>query len=261
MKRRWWFVAAGVVAAAIAVGAGTLVMAQQSNQTGGTTFLDRVAQKLGIDTPKLQDAVKSAANDEIDAAVQRGDITQQQADKLKQQVANGNFPGFNGPLVKGGKGRGLEGSAFAFGFLAGADRQKLADFFGITVDQLKTELQAQGATLASVAQAHGKSRDDLKNFITDQAKTRLDQAVANKKITQQQEDNILNALNSRLDQLIDASPPRFKGKFGPGMRGMPGMVAPMTPPAPTATPGSGTEFEMPGRFRGNSGTASMTYTY
>ena len=39
MTRRWWFVAAGGVAAAVAVGAGTLVMAQQSNQGSGTTFL------------------------------------------------------------------------------------------------------------------------------------------------------------------------------------------------------------------------------
>src|SRR5437870_8709967 len=117
MTRKWWIAGAAAIALAVALGAGTLVMAQQSDQGTGTSFLDRVAQKLGIDTPKLQDAVKSAANDEVDAAVQRGDLTQQQADKIKQQIANGKLPGFNGPLFER-HGRG--GRGFEFGFF-GAD--------------------------------------------------------------------------------------------------------------------------------------------
>ena len=68
---------------------------------------------------------------------------------------------------------------------------KLATFLGISQDQLKTELQAANATLATVAQAHGKTRDELKSFITSTAKTQLDQAVTNKKLTQQQADNAL----------------------------------------------------------------------
>src|SRR5947208_10193568 len=128
MRRKWWIAGAAAVALAVALGAGTLVMAQQSDQSTGTSFLDRVAQKLGIDTPKLQDAVKSAANDEVDAAVQRGDLTQQQADKIKQQIANGKLPGFDGPLFEQ-HGRGGKGFGFSF---FGADASKLADFLGIS---------------------------------------------------------------------------------------------------------------------------------
>src|SRR5438105_11694098 len=146
MTRKWWIAGTAAVALGVALGAGTLVMAQQSDQSAGTTFLDRVAQKLGIDTPKLQDAVKSAANDEVDAAVQRGDLTQQQADKIKQGIANGKLPGFNGPLF-GDHGHGKKGFEFGFGFF-GADSTRLADFLGITQDQLKTELRADNATLA-----------------------------------------------------------------------------------------------------------------
>src|SRR4051812_39917742 len=204
MTRRWWIAGAAVLALAVALGAGTLVMAQQSDQSTGTSFLDRVAQKLGIDTPKLQDAVKSAADDEVDAAVQRGDLTQRQADKIKQGIANGKLPGFNGPLFDD-HGRGKNGFGFGFGFF-GADSTKLADFLGITQDQLKAELRADNATLASVGQAHGKSRDDLKNFLTDQAKAQLDQAVTNGKLTQEQADSMLSALQSGLDTLIDHSP-------------------------------------------------------
>ena len=234
MRRRWWIAGATAAALVVALGAGTLVMAQQSDQNAGTSFLDRVAQKLGIDTPKLQDAVKSAANDEVDAAVQRGDLTQQQADKIKQGIDNGKLPGFNGPLFDkhpfGGKG--LE---FGFGFF-GADATKLADFLGISQDQLKTELRADNATLATVGQAHGKSREDLKTFLTNQAKTQLDQAVSNGKLNQQQEDSMLNALPGKLDALIDHAPPFFKGKMM-----MPGMRAPKSAP----TPATGAGLELP----------------
>ena len=260
MTRKWWFMAAAGVAVAVGLGAGTLVMAQQSNQNAGTTFLDRVAQKLGIETPKLQDAVKSAANDEVDAAVQRGDLTQQQADKIKQQIANGKLPGFNGPLFNGRGGPGPKAFGFGFGFgFFGAEPQKLADFLHISQDQLKTELQADGATLAKVADAHGKSRDDLKTIITDEAKSKLDQAVSNCQLTPKQANTMLEGLKGHLDQLIDASPPRFKGRFfKPGMK--PGMGPPAMP-GTAPTPSTGAQFDAPGGFRSDRGVTTTTYTY
>ena len=248
MTRKWWIAGTAAVALAVALGAGTLVMAQQSDQSTGTSFLDRVAQKLGIDTPKLQEAVKSAANDEVDAAVQRGDLTQQQADKIKQGIANGKLPGFNGPLF-GDHGHGKKGFEFGFGFF-GADSTRLADFLGITQDQLKTELRADNATLASVAQAHGKSRDDLKSFLTAQAKEQLDQAVSSGKLTQQQADSMLAALQSRLDTLIDHAPPFFKGKLM-----MPGMGV----PKPSTSPATGTGLELPGRGSPYRGVTSAAF--
>ena len=217
-RKRWSAVAAGAVAVAVLVGAG-VVMAQTPTpgSGGGNTFLDRVAQKLGIESSKLQDAVTSAANDQINQQVQNGDLTQQQADKLKQGIANGQGPWFNGPGL--GRGPGAKG-AFGFGFGLGQDEAKLADFLGISADQLKTELQAQGATLATVASSHGKTRDQLKTFISDTAKSQLDQAVSNGKMTQQQEDSALSTLQSHVDALIDGTMPSFfgrmHGRFGHG---------------------------------------------
>jgi hypothetical protein len=79
-------------------------MAQTPGAGTGTTFWDRVAQKLGIDTPKLQEAVKSARTDQIDEAVQNGDLTQKQADALKQRLDQmpDDGPGrFGGPRQRG----------------------------------------------------------------------------------------------------------------------------------------------------------------
>jgi uncharacterized protein YidB (DUF937 family) len=237
--KKQWILALGGALVVVVIGAG-VVMAQTPAPGGGSngpSFLDRVAQKLGIDTGKLQNAVTSARTDQIDAAVANGDLTQKQADALKSKIQNapngGDF-GFGG-LGKQGFGPGAKGGlgfAFGFGKLGFADGgQKFADFLGIATDQLKTELGAPGATLATVAAAHGKSRDDLKGFIASSAKAQLDAAVANGDLTQKNEDAALANLNSHLDQLIDQ---------GPGMGGKHGFRPPFgrpgAPSPPNGTP-------------------------
>lgn len=251
MKRKWWI--AGLAALVVGVVGAGVVMAQTPTpgSGGGTTFLDRVAQKLGIETPKLQDAINSAANDEVDQAVKDGKLTQQQADAIKQRIAEGKAPEFGDfPFGKGGFGfeRG-EGKAGI-----GADLSQLATFLGVSQDQLKTELQASGATLARVAQAHGKSRDDLKTFLRDSAKTKLDQAVKNGKLTQQQEDSMLSKFNSNLDNLIDHS---LGGGFGHGRGRGKGMMPnmPSSPSAPNM-PAPGTRFGVP-RFGSPATTSAI----
>src|SRR6185295_12721814 len=102
------------------VGAGA-VMAQTPvpGTTGtGTTLLDRVAQKLGIESSTLSTAIKSSANDDIDAKVASGQLTQAQADAVKQRIANAPA---GAPLFGGGFGdhRGM-------GRGGGVDPAKLA---------------------------------------------------------------------------------------------------------------------------------------
>ena len=232
--KKWVLAMAGVAAVAV-IGAGA-VMAQTPGTGSGKTFMDRVAEKLGIDTPKLQTAIKDARTDQIDEAVQNGDLTQKQADALKQKLDQippdkGGF-GF-GPGHLKGPGPGPFGKGFGFDLKGASD--KLAGFLGISQSQLMTELQADNATLATVAQAHGKSRDDLKSFIKDTAKSTLDAAVTNGDMTQKQEDNALSMLDSHLDQLVDG---RFFGGMGKGFpfgRGGHGHGA---QPDGSATPGA-----------------------
>ncbi len=223
--KKWILAVAGVAAVAM-IGTGA-VMAQTPGTGSGSTFMDRVAEKLGIDTPKLQDAVKGARSDEIDDAVENGDLTQQQADNLKQRLdampeggAGFGFPG--GPKgFRGGPGGMMPGMPApmipGIGLPEAAD--KLAGFLGITADQLKTELQADNATLATVADAHGKSRDALKTFISDGVKAKLDEAVTNQDLTQKRADEMLAQLDEHLDQMIDAKCGGFGGRHfrGPGM--------------------------------------------
>lgn len=212
MRKQPWIIGAAAALVLVVVGAG-VVMAQtpDSGSSSGTTFLDRVAQKLGIDTPRLRDAVTSARNDQIDEAVKNGDLTQKQADNLKNKIQNEPDEGFGDRGFGRGKGFGF-GFPGKFGLGLEDGGQKLADFLGVSTDQLMTELRADNATLASVAAAHGKSRDDLKTFITSNAKSALDAKVQSSDLTQKQADEALSNLNSRLDGLIDS-------KFGLGKHG------------------------------------------
>ncbi len=249
MKRTWLLAAsAGAVVAVIGVGA---VLAQSSGQPAtGSSFLDRVAQKLGIDSPKLKQAIADTRIEDIDAAVAAGDLTQKQADALKQRAANGpEFFGEKGfaPGMNGGHGPG-RGFDFGLGMGMHDAAQKFADFLGISVEQFRTELQADNATVASVAGSHGKSRDDVKSFITGNVKSKLDAAVANQGLTQQRADQILSNLNTSLDQLIDSkSIGRFagRGKFEFKFRNhgdRNGGAAPAPGAAPSPQSGAGIGF-------------------
>ncbi len=212
MGRKKWLAAA--VGALLVATAGIGAAMAQSNEGGtGIAFLDRVAGHLGIDRGELDAAIKDARTDQIDEAVANGDLTQEQADNLKERIQNMPadapfFPGGPRPGFRGGHG------AFGPGPIGMHAGEQLAEFLGITVEQLKDELTEDGATLASVAEAHGKSRDELKAFIRDEAETRLNEAVTNGKLTQEQADEMLAKLDERLDDLIDREMPEF-GRFGP----------------------------------------------
>jgi len=242
MNKKKWIAAIGGAVAVLAIGAGAVMAQTPATPAAGPSFLDRVAQKLGIDTSKLKDAITGAHNDQIDAGVANGDLTQKQADAMKQRLADhlgdGFGPGMGGRGFKGGFG----GPGFGMGL--GQAEMKLADFLGITQDQLKTQLKADNGTLATVAAAHGKSRDDLKKFITDTAKSTLDTAVQNGDMTQKVEDTILQKLNDNLDKIVDGS---FGHGFGPGFPGGRGhRGGPWGAPGAPATPDQGGQQQQNG---------------
>ena len=209
---KWTIAAIGGVILAGVLGAGA-VMAQTpvpGTSTTGTTFLSRVAQKLGIDTPTLQNAIKTTQTEDIDAQVAAGKLTQAQADQIKQRIANApaDAPFFGGGF--GGHGRGLGGPV---------NPETIATFLGVTADQFRTEMDVTGATLATVSQAHGKSRDELKAFLTTELKSHVADEVTNGQLTQAQADTRIADMTANLDQMIDATGRHGGPDFGGGPRG------------------------------------------
>jgi AraC-like DNA-binding protein len=226
LKRRLAIAAAPLAVVGFAGGA----YAASNTTNPRQEFLNDVAGRLHVSPQQLQDALKGAFGDQLAAAVKAGKITQAQANKIQQRIANGKFPlgfsrhGLGGPrhLFFGGPGR------FGPGGKIGA----VSKYLNLTPQQVFKQLRS-GKSLAQIATEHGKTAAGLKSALTDEIKKRLDAAKANKMITDSQEQLILGRLSSRLDKLINRKGllpgPRGPGKMH-GFRLSPDAPVPAGPP-------------------------------
>ncbi len=204
-------VAGGAVGGALAA-SGTFDPAKERQ-----AFLDDVAGRLGVTSSKLDQALKAAAIDRVDAALAAGRITQAQADAMKAAINAGRLPGGAGPGFRAGLGvgRGFHGRGDVFG--------AAATYLGVTEAQLRAQLSS-GKSLADIAKAQGKSVAGLEQALLSDAQSKLDQAVAAGRLTSDQRDRMLAGLKAHIDALVNrtpsASPPQ--GAFGDGFRFAPG---------------------------------------
>ncbi|MEM3473708.1 MAG: hypothetical protein QW735_03880, partial [archaeon] len=98
--------------------------------------------------------------------------------------------------------------AFKKGFKKGVRlgfNEDIANYLGLTLDQLKAELQS-GKSLATIATEHGKTETDLVNFIVAKEKAFLDTALKNGKITQDQYNKMLSNLEARVKERVEKVP-------------------------------------------------------
>jgi hypothetical protein len=185
--RQWWIGGAAALALVGVIGVGAAMA-----QTPSTTKTTPTASVPGTSTQSTDPATApgtSKSND--DPAHEANETAQQEADE--------------------DAGRGPRGGPGGVG-----DPAKLATFLGTTPDQLRTEMSATGATLATVAQSHGKSRDELKAFLTTDVKTHVADEVTSGELTQSQADNKIADATANLDQMIDHSGGPGRGPGGPG---------------------------------------------
>lgn len=221
----------GAIAIAVVLGGGAAIAASGGGSASPSAFLDSVAQHLGISSKKLNDAVKAASIDQVDAALKAGRITKAQADELKARIQSGEAP----LLGHGFFGHGLFGPGLGFHRLHehGDHLSGAATYLGLTEAQLRAKL-ASGQSLADVAKAQGKSVDGLKNAILDAKKKILDQAVSDGTLTKAQASELLDRLESRLDDLVNRTftgHPMRHGFFGGPPSGFHGYRS-GGPPAP-----------------------------
>jgi hypothetical protein len=218
----------GVVAAVLVVlvGGGAALAAADGRSPSPSAFLDSVAKHLGISSEKLVDATKAAAVDQVDAALEDGLITKEQAEAMKERIEAGDGAflfglGPGGPGHFGGFGfRGGDGPHLFGGRLDAA-----AEYLDLTVAELREQL-AEGESLADVAKAKGKSVDGLKQALLVDTKEKLDEAVAEGDLTRERADAMLEKLESRIDDVVDGTAMRP----GFGMRRFHG-GPPFLPPA------------------------------
>jgi hypothetical protein len=206
--------AAGVLTVAGVAGTMAAVNAQQPSpspsppaaaQQRANDHLNRLAQNLGVTVDRLRAALQQTALQEVDAALQRGDITAERAQQARDRINSGDIGRFGGGFGIG-RGGGERGDRF------GASHEEIAQFLGVTAEQLRTELN--GTSLAQVAQNHGRARAQLIQFLTSAAQQDLAGAVQAGRLTQQQADQRLAELQSRIEQMVD----RVRQPRQPGAR-------------------------------------------
>jgi hypothetical protein len=177
-------------------------------------FLNDAAGRLGVTSSKLEDALKQAALDRVDAALAAGRITQAQANEMKAAINAGKLP-----IGIPGAGPGFRHGP---GFRGGDFLDAAATYLGLTDDQLRTQLES-GKSLADVARAQNKSVDGLKQAIIAAVQSKLDQAVKDGRLTSDEESQILAKLKASIDDLVNGTPPAGPaGAFHDGFRFAPG---------------------------------------
>jgi AraC-like DNA-binding protein len=219
----------GSILAACAFAGGAY--AATSDTSPRQAFLNDVAKRLHVTPQQLRSAVDGATQDQLNAAVRAGRLTQAQANAIEKRLREGAFP--PGPFF----GPRLRHRLFFGGRLLGT----AANYIGVTPAQLFQQL-GSGKSLAKIATAHGKSVSGLESTLLSAERTRLDRARQDGFITSAQEQRLLERVQQKISALINqagfaprlralAAPPPF---FGP--RVGPASVPPGFPPPAAAAP-------------------------
>jgi hypothetical protein len=165
-------------------------------------FWGNVADHLGVEQSALEDALREAAVDQVEAAKEDGKLTDEQVAEIEKRIREGDLP--PGPPIP---------------FLGGPDELAIppeggpiaaaADYLGLSDRELFDQLD-DGSSLANVAEEQGKSVDGLKQAILDDARKHLDEAVDSGKLDTDQRDEILDGISSHLDEMVNGEFPPVK---------------------------------------------------
>lgn len=220
--------ASGMVAAALVGGTlisvvsaspgapATAPSTMTADDTDTTAYCDlwrqTFADQLGVSVDDLTPAAKAAAIATIDEAVANGDLPEDIAARMKDQIESATGDGCR--LLGAGFhawGRHMARVDWAHDWVGAA-----ADALGIDQAELASDLRS-GQTLQEIADAQGVSYDDVSQAILDAAQADLSALVDAGKITQDRADQALANLSDRLDA------GEFPPMRGPGGHGGPGL--------------------------------------
>jgi ribosomal protein S20 len=204
--------AAGVALLVAGLGAAGAIAASRvfSPSEESKAVIDDAAAQLGVQPKELSDALKQALKNRIDAAVDAGVLTKNEAQELEARIDSGEYPFLFGP----GLGFHHRGLAFGFGphtdFLAAA-----AAYLGMSEGELRDALD--GKTLTDIAKDKGKTVSGLVTALVAAEEKRIDEAVADGRITKSQAVEIKSGLQDRMQALVDGE------LHGRGMGAHPGL--------------------------------------
>jgi AraC-like DNA-binding protein len=199
-----------IVIAAVVLGvAGLGGTALATSSSGGNSFFDDVARRLGVSPAKLQSAVNGALADRLNQLVKQGRLTRAQADAILKHAKDhgGAFPfggfdhHFGGPGQFGFRHHGFGPRPFLAPGPIGGPLAGVAKYLGVSTDALMKDLRS-GKTLAAIAKANGKSVSGLESALIAPAKAHLAAAVKAGHLTKAQEKRVLGMLTKGIDSFV-----------------------------------------------------------
>lgn len=203
-----WFVA-GIGAALLGVlllGGTALAQSDDSSGTSlGQTFIDRLAERLGLGSDELETAITDTKLEMIDEAVANGTLSEARAAELRERIESGE------PFFGFGRGPGFGHGPWLGG--RGVALETVAETLGMTEDELQAELRG-GTDLADIIAAQGSTVDEVVDALVARAEIELGELVATGELTQEQADEILGTLPARLTERIENGFPNH-WCFGP----------------------------------------------
>jgi polyhydroxyalkanoate synthesis regulator phasin/tellurite resistance protein len=181
--------------------------------------LEEIAKAEGKSLDDVRDAVEDSVRKQLDDAVDDGDLTRAQADKLLDGVGEMIERLGEGPrLFRGGPPFGFGHPAHPFELLDTA-----ADALGISRDELEDRLR-DGKTVEEIAKAEGKSLGDVRRAVEGKLEQQLDEAVDDGRLTREQADRLRSRMSGLLDDLgrfplVRPGPPPWAGDARGAERG------------------------------------------
>jgi hypothetical protein len=156
-------------------------------------IITSAAEDLGVTPDELREALRSAASEQVRAALRAGEISEEHARALQWAVEAdrhplpGPFPGRVGP----------PGFAGPFGEIFGT----AADYLGISEAELRARLR-NGSTLAQIAAAREKRVDGLVDALVEEHRAGLEQAVDEGRLSAAERDEVLGCIRDRMSRLV-----------------------------------------------------------
>jgi len=200
---------AAIAAGLLVVGGGAALANNLGADPAETSqaIIDRAAEELGLESEQLSDALRAAAVEQIEEALDAGEISEEQADALRERLESSDFPLLGG---LGGPGHGFSphGPGIHFELFESA-----AEYLGLTEEQIRNRL-GNGRSLADIAEAEGKSVDGLVDAIVEAQESALDEAVDEGRITESQAEAMTENLRERIEFFVDRSMRPWDGRPG-----------------------------------------------
>ena len=177
--------------------------------------LAQIAAANGVERQTVVDAITAKINEEIDAAVADGELTETQADRFRDSIAEKVAYWVDQGREHRGPGPG-EHNGRGHDNIDAEDCTELAALLGTDCETLKTSI-ADGQTPAAIAQANGIEPQTVIDALVARLSAEIDAKVADGHLTEAKAAEFRTMLTEHITNFVNNGE---RAMHGDGMRGM-----------------------------------------